>query len=138
MENKSIVTLGQLLRATRKRLGKTLREVERETGISNGYLSQVESDAVRQPSPNHLHKLADAYGLDYSHLMTLAGYVPAAEFGAASNSGPHPGLAGIEELTKDDLKKVRAYIEDLRAARRGRAVGETSDRQRATKTIEGE
>ena len=67
------MTLGRTLRTARLSLGKTLREIESMTGISNGYLSQLESDAIKQPSPHHLYKLASAYGLDYALLMESAG-----------------------------------------------------------------
>jgi len=115
------VTLGQLLKTTRTKLGKTLREVESITRISNGYLSQLESDSVKQPSPNHLHRLAETYALDYANLMTLAGYVPVAEFGALSSPETKSALYGAEDLSEEDRTKIQAYIEDLRAARRGRA-----------------
>src|SRR5467141_2994764 len=65
---------GTELREARQRSGMSLRDVERETGISNGYLSQLESDKIRHPSPHHLRKLADVLGVDYSTLMERAGY----------------------------------------------------------------
>jgi HTH-type transcriptional regulator, competence development regulator len=121
------MTLGQLLKTTRTKLGKTLREVEGITGISNGYLSQLESDSIRQPSPNHLHRLAEAYALEYARLMTLAGYVPVAEFGAVSGAGTKPPLDGVADLSEEDRRKIQAYIDDLRAAKRGRTQPHGSD-----------
>lgn len=115
--------LGQLLRSTRLALGRTLREVESATGISNGYLSQLESDAVKQPSPNHLHKLADFYRLDYAYLMELAGYVAPRRVAASHGGGAPVNFPGLDELTEEDRKKIQAYIEDLRDARRVRAMG---------------
>ena len=44
--------LGTYLKHARMTSGLTLRAVERETGISNGYLSQLESGRVRRPSPD--------------------------------------------------------------------------------------
>src|SRR5438552_899512 len=92
------MTLGQVLKTTRVSLSKTLRDIETLTGISNGYLSQLESDLIKQPSPNHLHKLANVYGLAYVRLMELAGY--AVE--APSTSGFGTYLDDVNQL-KDDL-----------------------------------
>lgn len=114
------MTLGQVLKARRGSLGKTLRDVETLTGISNGYLSQLESDAVKQPSPNHLYKLASTYGLEYARLMELAGYVPARHIGAALSEDNAETFRGIDELTDEDKRKIQQYIEDLRDARRVR------------------
>src|SRR5687768_7336392 len=112
------MTLGQLLKSARARIGKTLRELEAATGISNGYLSQLESDRVRQPSPRHLHTLATALDLEYRVLMELSGYAASTEsIGRRSTSRDLPGLEG---LTEDDRRKVMAYIQDLRDARQAR------------------
>ena len=59
----------------RKLRGKTLRAVEKETGISNAYLSQLENGSVKRPRPRVLHKLADFYAVSYEDLMTKAGYL---------------------------------------------------------------
>lgn len=68
-------TLADLLRDLR--FGKTLREVEAATGISNAYLSQLESGTATQPSLRILKILSDFYGVSLSHLMQLAGYLSA-------------------------------------------------------------
>jgi HTH-type transcriptional regulator, competence development regulator len=116
----SSVTLGHLLKTTRVRLGKTLREVEGETGISNGYLSQLESGLVKQPSPNHLHKLAEVYALEYARLMELAGYAIARQIAATNGKPMSPALESIADLPEEDRRKIEAYIKDLRDARRVR------------------
>ncbi len=128
--------LGQVLKSSRLTLGKTLREVEGATGISNGYLSQLESDAVKQPSPNHLRKLAEVYRIDYSRLMELAGYTPPRQVAVVSAQSQPLSFSGLDELTEEDKKKIQAYIEDLRDARRVRAMS-TSVNTTATKTSSG-
>lgn len=124
------MTLGNLLKATRTRLGRSLRDLEGATGISNGYLSQLESDMIKQPSPNHLHKLADTLGLDYTRLMELAGYIPTRAVATLASENLMPSLPGIEELNEEDRRKILAYIDDLRNARRVRSMSihEPSDR----------
>jgi transcriptional regulator with XRE-family HTH domain len=129
-----VMKLGQVLKAARLASGKTLREVEAGTGISNGHLSQLESDAVKRPSPNHLGKLAEFYRLDYSHLMELVGYAPPRQVGAVIGGHNQPAFSGLEELTEEDKRKIQAYIEDLRDARRVRAMSTRAGTSTATKT----
>ncbi len=60
--------LGSLLASLRQRKNLTLRDVERETGVSNAYVSQIETDKIKAPSPIVLHKLAALYGVQYRDL----------------------------------------------------------------------
>lgn len=116
------MTLGLMLKTARLKTGRTLRQLESETGISNGYLSQLESDAIKRPSPHHLHKLASTLALSYRELMELAGYVPEPQVAAISaTSGLSIPLA-LDDLTAEDRRKIAAYIEDLRDARRQRGA----------------
>jgi HTH-type transcriptional regulator, competence development regulator len=112
------MTLGERLKLARTAKRMSLRDVERETEgrISNGYLSLVESGEVKQPSPNHLHRLAKVLGLEYSELMALAGFhVP-----ASTRAGTR-GLTGLafsaKDLTADERADVEKYIEFVRSKR---------------------
>ena len=71
------LTLGQYLASIRNDRGLTLREVERATEkvVSNAYLSQIETDQIKRPSPNILHALAELYAVPYENLMERAGFV---------------------------------------------------------------
>ena len=63
--------IGQVLKRLR---GETsLRAVQRLTGISNAYLSQVEK-GVRHPGPQLLTRLAALYGVRVEELLKKAGY----------------------------------------------------------------
>ena len=66
--------LGKTLTSARERKALTLRDVERAIGVSNAYLSQLENDRIKSPSPKVLHKLAELYGLPYAAFMIAAGY----------------------------------------------------------------
>ncbi len=70
-------TLGQYLASIRQDRGLTLRDVETQTEkeVSNAYLSQIENDKIKKPSPNVLHALAGVYKISYEQLMQMAGYV---------------------------------------------------------------
>lgn len=66
--------LGRLLADARKRKGLTLRAVQKAVGISNAYLSQLETGKVQAPSPIVLHKLSELYEVPYATVMQEAGY----------------------------------------------------------------
>lgn len=64
--------IGPLLKRLR---GQTsLREVQRLTGISSSYLSQIEKEKVR-PGTDVLKRLANLYGVPFRHLMQRAGHL---------------------------------------------------------------
>jgi transcriptional regulator with XRE-family HTH domain len=66
--------LAQFLRNAREAASLSLRQVEKLTGISNPYLSQLENGHTINPSPHVLAKLARAYDRPYGELMAAAGY----------------------------------------------------------------
>lgn len=109
-------TLGQFLKTVREDKNLSLRSVERSTGISNPYLSQLEGDKIKRPSPIVLHKLSDLYKISYATLLSLAGYpVP----GDRSNATNQTGLAArIGHVTTDEEEALVEYLEFLRARRR--------------------
>ena len=61
--------LGEVLKMAREIKGVSLRELERETGISNALLSQIETGHVRQPGFQNVVKIARALNVK---LDTLA------------------------------------------------------------------
>jgi transcriptional regulator with XRE-family HTH domain len=67
--------LSEMLKKIRLLKNFSLREVESKTGISNAYLSQLENDKIKSPSPKFLKKLSDIYGVHHRNLMELAGYI---------------------------------------------------------------
>jgi transcriptional regulator with XRE-family HTH domain len=109
--------LGHCLKRARQAKGLTLRAVEKATGISNPYLSQLESGRISKPSPNNLHKLSELYGLPYATVMEKAGY-PVPE-----SSDEHEQirfLARLGPTTEDEQEELLGYLEFLRLRRRRR------------------
>jgi HTH-type transcriptional regulator, competence development regulator len=109
--------LGSFLRAARERKSMSLRAVERATGVSNAYLSQLESGKIRQPSPVVLHKLAELYELPYATVMERAGY-PAVTDGGTETE-PTVIDSRLGPISTDEEHALREYLEFLRS-RRGR------------------
>lgn len=84
-------TLGEELRSIRGMRGMTLREVEQRSGISNGYLTQLENNRIKEPSPNILYKLSQTYDVPYRQLMEAAGYIVPAPEKQSKTAIPKPG-----------------------------------------------
>lgn len=60
--------LNEMLALGRELKGLSLRELERETGISNALLSQMETGHVKEPSWRNVVKVARALNLKLSIL----------------------------------------------------------------------
>lgn len=102
------LTLGAYLKSLREIAGFSLRDVEGLTEISNGYLSLLEHDRIKSPSPNVLAALAKCYGTDYGALMQLAGYpVP-------GTPQPLPQgttfFHGADQLTSAEREEIQEII----------------------------
>jgi transcriptional regulator with XRE-family HTH domain len=106
--------LGPFLQATRRGKSLSLREVEASTGISNAYLSQLETGKIREPSPANLHKLAELYGVSYPMLLELAGYPVPGRSGKPAESAL---AARLGPVTKEEEEELVDYLHFLRAKR---------------------
>jgi len=74
-EIKEPFPLGNFLKELRTRKGVSLKNVEEATGISNAYLSQLETGARRRiPTSKRLNALADYYNVSIQQLLQKAGY----------------------------------------------------------------
>lgn len=97
----------------RKRKRLTLRAVQEAVGISNAYLSQLETGKVQSPSPIVLHKLSELYGLPYATVMQEAGY-PLPETVKETDSGTRLA-ARVGETTQEEEDALVDYIRFLRS-----------------------
>jgi transcriptional regulator with XRE-family HTH domain len=91
----------------------SLRQVEKLTGISNAYLSQLENGHTTNPSPHLLAKLARAYGVPYAQLMEAAGYTENEE----REMPPFRVAMLASRLDVSEQTKVEDYIKRLIARR---------------------
>lgn len=115
-----MLTLGQYLMSIRKDRRMTLRQVEQATNkeVSNAYLSQIENDKIRQPSPNVLHALAEIYGIDYGKLMEMAGHIVPSK--GRSKSQRHGRIATFAEhnLTPEEEASLIDYLQYIRSRKK--------------------
>jgi len=120
MKDEETTGLGGYLRSLRQAGGLTLRAVEKKAGVSNAFLSQLESGKVKRPSPLVLFKLASAYGVAYEDLMERAGYpVPERAQDTRSDKGLFHRLG---PLTKAEEESLLEYLSFLRS-RSGKGRG---------------
>ena len=108
---------GDYLKALRLSKGYTLREVEKLSDVSNAYLSQLESEKVKQPSPLILSKLADLYEVSYDVLMEKVGY-PVTKIVSLPTRNENALAARIGKITDDEEIELLDYLKFIRARKR--------------------
>ena len=112
------LAFGAVLRRAREVRELSAVEASRAAGISAAYLSRLENDAVKKPSPHVLLRLSEALAVPYAELMRLSGYrVPGEhdQHGAATVSA-----ALFADLTDDEREELLEYLAWYRARRRSR------------------
>jgi transcriptional regulator with XRE-family HTH domain len=111
-------TLANTLRFTRLEAKKTLKDIERSTGISNAYLSQLENGKIVSPHPSKLELLAPAYGIPCNLLMIMAGYAPVETPDASLELPLFIREAGAV-LTAEDWELLRGMVRHLVRSKTG-------------------
>ena len=104
--------LAEQLKKLRRLHGASLRDVQKATGISNAYLSQLERGKASNPSPAKLYRLAEYYDVPYESLMRAAGYI---EKRTGAEKRKHPTALESKlmslNLTPDEEEKLILFIE---------------------------
>jgi transcriptional regulator with XRE-family HTH domain len=113
------MTIGKELFRLRTLKGVSLRKVEDETGISNAYLSQLETGKTDKPSPGILHKLADYYGAEYMDLLKESGYLTVREQQAPKKVSDIESALMSAKLEPEKEQLVVEFIEFLGSRKTG-------------------
>jgi len=109
-------TIGAVLRQAREVRQLSAGDAARAASISPAYLSRLENDAVKKPSPHVLHQLSEALAVPYADLMRLNGYrLPGASPGPA---GDTVAAALFADLTDEERDELLEYLAWFRARRR--------------------
>jgi HTH-type transcriptional regulator, competence development regulator len=109
-------TFGAALRQARQVRSLTVIETARAASISTAYLSKLENDAVKKPSPHVLHQLSEALAVPYAELMRLSGYrLPGEPDQTATDT---LGAALFGDLTEDEREELIEYLAWYRTRRR--------------------
>lgn len=111
--------LGTYLKALRDNQELSLRDVQSKTGISNAFLSQLESGKIKNPNPVMLYKLATLYRVPYESLMERAGYpVPTPD---TSTKDADKVFHRFGDITREEEEQLLDYLGFLRSrSRRGK------------------
>ena len=126
------MSLGAYLRQVRTNRQLSLRDVQQlakdkrlGAELSSGYLSMLERNEVKEPSPRILHTLASVYEVDYIDLMRRAKYIPTE---TNKDSAPPALVAfrGASQLSEEQQARIQRMIdfeltESRRAKRQGRS-----------------
>ncbi len=104
--------VGRELERARKGLGWSLRRAEEESGVSNGYISQIERGEV-EPSPEVLRKLGKAYGIPFAVLMEAAGYIMRRQKPKETGKVPAFVFSAAEKMDERDWDAAQAFFQYL-------------------------
>ena len=119
-EHSGRLTLGQYLATARNDRGLSLRKVEKATSkvVSNAYLSQIENDQIKKPSPNILHALATLYAVSYEDLMERAGFVTPTRSRSAHQRHGSIATFADQNLTEEEQAELVQYLSFMRSRRK--------------------
>ena len=112
-------SIGAVLKQAREVRELSSVETARAARISAAYLSKLENDAVKKPSPHVLHQLSEALAVPYAELMRLSGYRVPGE--SAVKAADTVSAALFADLTDDEREELLEYLAWYRARRRSSA-----------------
>lgn len=67
------MNFGEHIREIRNHQGISIREAAKRSGVSQPYLSQLESGKNVNPTPQIIKKISAGLGVSYTHLLEVAG-----------------------------------------------------------------
>lgn len=113
-------SFGAVLRQAREVRQLSAIDAALAAGISPAYLSKLENDAVKKPSPHVLHQLSEALSVPYAELMRLSGYrVPAVGEPSATATVAAALFADLSDDERDELLEYLAWYRARRRSSRG-------------------
>ena len=119
-------SMGGTLRQARAVRELSVVDAARAAAISPAYLSRLEGNAVKKPSPHVLHQLSEALGVPYAELMRLSGYRLPDQ--SDTRPGGRVSAAIFADLTDDEREELVEYLAWYRARKRTRGHGKPSKR----------
>ena len=115
------LSFGGVIRQARDVRELSAVDAAKAAGISAAYLSKLENDSVKTPSPHVLHQLSEALAVPYAELMRLNGYrVPGDEADLPTES---LGAALFGDLSDYERLELLEYLAWFRARRRSHRGG---------------
>ena len=113
-------SIGTVLKQAREVRELSVVDAARAASISPAYLSKLENDAVKKPSPHVLHQLSEALVVPYAELMRLSGYQVPGESKANPKDTVSAALfADLTDEERDALVEYLAWYRSRQRSRRG-------------------
>lgn len=117
-ENKDTVpamarSIGAYIRQAREKKGLSLRGLAAEVSLHPSYITRLETDRLRQPSPEKLQRIAEVLGVDHGDLFALAGYRAPQHLPSLM-----PYLRARYRMTDETAQQLADYFEILKRERR--------------------
>ncbi|MEX0710481.1 MAG: helix-turn-helix transcriptional regulator [Chloroflexota bacterium] len=100
--------MGSLLKRARAVRGLSVAVAARAAAISPAYLSRLEGNSVKQPSPHVLNQLSEALGVPYAELMRMTGYRLPGEPQRPAKGAISAAL--FADVTDDERDELVAYL----------------------------
>jgi transcriptional regulator with XRE-family HTH domain len=117
-------SIGPILRRARAVRQLSAADAARAADISPAYLSKLENDAVKRPSPHVLNQLGRALGVPYAELMRLCGYPVPGE--PEASPAVAVGASLFADLNDDEREELLEYLAWYRARRRAGRGGSSA------------
>ena len=114
-------SLGTVLKQSREVRVLSAVDAARGAGISAAYLSRLENDAVKRPSPPVLHRLSQVLGVPYADFMRLTGYPLPDQPPTAPEASVSASL--FADITDDERAELLDYLAWYRARRARHRTG---------------
>jgi transcriptional regulator with XRE-family HTH domain len=117
-------SIGAVLRQAREVRQLSAGDAARAAGISPAYLSRLENDAVKKPSPHVLHRLSEVLTVPYSDLLRLSGHpLPDGPDAARMGTITEALFADLTDEERDELLEYLAWYRARRRLRRANGAG---------------
>ena len=117
------LSLGTVLRQAREVRALSAVDAARAAGISSAYLSKLENDGVKKPSPHVLHQLSEALAVPYADLMRLTGYrLPDESPASAVNTVNAALFADLTDAERNELLEYLAWYRSRRRSGNGHSA----------------
>lgn len=108
-------TLSAVVDSVRKAIKSN--ELEEQSALSRGYLSQLEAGRYNNPSPYKLKALALVYNIPYELLMNKAGYLDETSKKVKEDASFTLMLKEVQDMTPRERESVLNYIEFVKSRR---------------------
>lgn len=95
------IEIGELIKELRLKKDMSARELARQSGISQAYLSQIETGSSANPTNTVLKKIAKGLNIHFLELMIKAGYISGEKLALDSESDTY--REEIEQRIKNDI-----------------------------------